>query len=133
MKRLTQMQVNHLIARADVLFGNIARDEKETLGPCPVIPYYTDAQKIELIRSKKATLQGDINQYSRTLDSFEYPVSPAQRRTAAQRKLWDARANAIDAKYHARKQNFIDVAILGDAEEALSALRHLETELTRSK
>lgn len=133
MKRLTLIQINHLTARADVLFDDMARKEKTKLGPRPDVPHLTFDEQVDLIRRGKAKLKPDtkLNQHTYLVHCFDYPVTAIKARAIQARKTWDDKAAVIDAKYKARKVTFVDAAILGDSTDALEALRALETEMSK--
>lgn len=135
MRRLTKTQINYLTERKNVLIAKLRKQEQDKLGPPPQLPEYTEEQKLELIRTKKATLNEGAMQhrYSNVIAFFSYPPTAAMRKRRAQYKEWKAKYQAIADKWAAESQRLEDQIVLGDTAEALQMLEALERRVGQAK
>ena len=135
MRRLTKTQINYLIERKDALIAELRKEDVDKLGPPPQLLEYTDEQKLELIRTKKATLDEGATRYSycNVISFFSYPPTAAMRKRQAQRKAWDDKYRAVVNKWAAESQRLEDQIVLGDTAEAMQMIEALERRVGQAK
>ena len=136
MRRLTNLQIEHLIDRINTVLGNLTQIEIDKLGPEPRVPTYLDSEKLDLIRRGKAKLKDGANNESRSYVSlcsyFNFPQTAAMVKATNQRERWQERAKKIREMYAAEKTRLRDEAILGDSTEALQMLQAVERRLANA-
>ncbi len=135
MRRLTNLQIEHLTSRIDNVLSELAAKEIVKLGKLPVVPTYTDSEKLSMIRSGKAKLREDAtneSHYHTQLSSyFVFPETAPMKKARILRERYNENVNAIRTRYDADKWRLHDQAILGDSTEALQMLQALELKLKK--
>lgn len=133
MRRLTNLQIEHLTSRIETTLNELAKREVAKLGKPPTVPTYTDSEKLAMIRSGKAKLredETDDHYYRKPLsDYFVFPETAPMKRARIAREHYDEAVKAIRAHHEADKERLRDQAILGDSTEALQMLQALELRL----
>lgn len=137
MARMTTHQLKHLVSRIEKIY-----DEEYTLRAQwhekdLKIPYpdYSEKEKLELIRTKKASLKEDLSadtiHYQRFFGCFNYPETSEQKRVKKIHERAKNLRNVLFAEVELRKQQRIDSVVLGDADFAMSALRAEEVRVEK--
>ena len=135
MRRLTNLQIEHLTSRIESVLNELADKEIAKLGKMPQLITYTDTEKLHMIRSGKAKLREDATNeghYRKELSSyFLFPETAPMKKARIAYEHYDETAKAIRTRYKADKQRLRDQAILGDSTEALQMLQALELKLKK--
>ena len=127
MARMTTHQVKHLVERIEKLYKTEYELRRRPYEKDLKIPFpeYSNNEKVELIRTKKATLKpevtGDGHHYY-MLSCFDYPMTTEQKRMSAMHTRAKNLRDVLFAEIEVRKQAQIDRAVLGDADTATSLL-----------
>ena len=134
MRRLTNLQIEHLTTRIENVLNELAAKEIAKLGKEPQLITYTDSEKLALIRMGKAKLREDSDNESRyksLCSYFIFPETAPMKRARISRERYDEAVKTTNARYWADKQRLRDQAILGDSTEALQMLQALELKLKK--
>lgn len=128
--KLTKQQIGYVTARIESLASQrVAKETTRQAGAEPVKPVLKFEEKYELIRTGKAKLKpfSKLSKYTNLEDAYEYPTF--ERSVSAYETVIKRRADIeakVKAKVDAEKQTLIDRVMLGDADEALDALKAFE-------
>jgi hypothetical protein len=135
MRRLTNMQIDHLTARIHDATNELARREIKKLGTAPELIEYTDEQKMQLISCGKAIIKDKTNAsryHVCVTDFFDYVDTAPMRKAREKRKLYDQKVQAIHTETGRTRQRLRDEAILGDSIEAMQMLQALERKVQKA-
>ena len=127
MARMTTHQVKHLVERIETLYKTEYELRSRPYEKDLKIPFpeYSNREKVELIRTKKATLKPEITPDSYPYNlffCFDYPMTAEQKRVSAIHTRAKNLRDVLFAEIEVRKQAQIDRAVLGDADTATSLL-----------
>lgn len=137
MARMTTHQLKHLVSRIGKIYDEEYKLRSQQHERDLKIPYpdYTDKEKLELIRTKKASLKEDISadtiHYHHFFSCFNYPETSEQKRIKKIHERAKNLRNVLFAEIELRKQQRIDSVVLGDADFAMSALRAEEVRVEK--
>lgn len=137
MARMTTHQLKHLVSRIEKIYDEeykLRAQQHENDLKTPY-PDYSEKEKLELIRTKKASLKEDLSAdtiyYQRFFSCFNYPETSEQKRVKKIHERAKNLRNVLFAEVELRKQQRIDSVVLGDADFAMSALRAEEVRVEK--
>lgn len=135
MRRLTKLQIEHFDYRITQIMDDLIKKEILQLGPRPQTSVYSDAEKLQLIRTGKAKVNAGLgsNPYGYLVNHYTYPETAQMRRANAKVKQHDQKCAEIRQKYAKQKTTMMDEIILGDSGEAMRSLQQLEQQLKIKK
>ncbi len=132
---LTRIQITHAQLRIEQAKNKYLQIKLAALGNAPKVGKYTDTEKLDFIRSGRATFNKTSDLYSYVTDAFTYPILGKYVEQQAAYDAWNKAHDAIIAEAQSIEDELVDQLIMSpDGNAALTRIAEafcgMSTELT---